>query len=43
MEQYVNYASTQLIGRCTYNPVTRKANYESFEKYYSNSKNKQFI
>ena len=43
MEQYINYASTQLMGRCTYNPTTGKADYESFSKYYKDTKQQRTL
>lgn len=43
MEQYVNYAGTQLMGRCVYNPNTGKAEYESYNKYYNEPNNKELF
>ncbi len=40
---YVNSANTQLMCRCTYNPTTGKAKYESFEQYYPTLENKRLF
>lgn len=33
---YIDKGSMQLIGRCTFNPTTGKAEYDNFTKYYRN-------
>ncbi len=40
---YVNLANTQLMGRCTYNAQTGKAEFESFKDYYTDSSDIQLL